>query len=278
MNHMLKPRENLASLCLVIPVFNEEKMVPLLVETLRKVFNEKVLAEHRISKIHYIFVDDGSHDKTIDLLIKNGVVLSSYEIVVLSRNFGHQSAVGAGLQRAVDFDLTAVIDADLQDPPEVILGMLKEWRKGFDVVYGERRKRKEAFYMVMFYWIFYRVYSFLSPIKVAVDSGDFGLMDRKVVLALQALPERQRFMRALRSWVGFKQTGYPYERPARAAGETKYTFRRLYKLATDGIASVSIRPLQIAQTLSLLYLLSAGVAIAYLLKQWGGGGNKVRFP
>jgi polyisoprenyl-phosphate glycosyltransferase len=236
----------------VIPAYNEESMVDPLLVALSKAFSVEQLESHGVASVRIIFVDDGSTDRTVELLqqrTKGGVPA---DIVRLSRNFGHQSAVSAGLVHS-SADVVAVIDADLQDPPELILDMVDKWRDGFDVVYGERRNRKENFFKKAAYWAFYRIISFLSEIDIPRDAGDFSLMDRRVVDAIVALPEKLRFVRGLRTWVGFRQTALPYDRPSRAAGETKYPFSRLYRLATDGIASLSIRPLRIAQLITMCY-------------------------
>jgi len=164
---------------------------------------------------------------------------------------GH-AAVSAGLDHATG-DVVAVIDADLQDPPELIHAMTARWREGFDVVYGVRQRRKENLLKVAGYWAFYRLLALLSDLQVPLDGGDFGLMDQRVVAALRSLPETLRFPRVLRAWVGFRQTGIGYDRPERQGGHTKYTLSRLYRLATDGLASSSVRPLQLAQVFSFSY-------------------------
>jgi dolichol-phosphate mannosyltransferase len=182
----------------------------------------------------------------------------------LSRNFGHPNAVSAGLDHA-DADVVAVLDADLQDPPELVLEMLDRWRKGVDVVFAQRRKRKEGVFKRAGYWAFYRLVSLLSDLEIPLDSGDFCLMDRRVVDAMRALPERLRFPRILRTWVGFKQAGIEYDRPERAAGKTKYNFWRLYQLATDGIASSSIRLLRVAQLFSFSFAVLTAILLVGLL-------------
>jgi dolichol-phosphate mannosyltransferase len=252
------------TLGLVIPVYNEAAMIPLLAERLHHVFNAEVCAQHQLQKVEYIFVDDGSRDDSAQLLTQYFTPGTEATIIRLSRNFGHQAALTAGLDYA-QTDLVAIIDADLQDPPEVILTMLEKWREGYDVVYGLRANRKESALKRLAYWIFYRVYGLLSPIDVPLDSGDFCLLSRRVVEQLNRLPERLRFPRGLRSWVGFRQIGVVYDRPARVAGETSYTFGRLYKLATDGIASLSVRPLRLMQALAFAYFIASLVAMVILL-------------
>jgi len=238
---------------IIIPVYNEEEVLPILFKTLESVFSHENLKKNKIKKIQYLLIDDGSKDSSVKIIlehIKKGQPATLYRF---TRNFGHQNAVSAGLEHATG-DVVAVIDADLQDPPEVIFQMIEEWRKGFDVIYGIRKKRKENFLKVFAYWFFYRLLSFLSEIEIPLDSGDFSLIDKKVVQAMCDLPEKIRYPRVIRSWVGFKQTGIQYERFSRKAGKTKYPFKKLYKLATDGVASASVKPLRISQLFSVFFL------------------------
>ena len=263
-------RSGAASLDIIIPLYNEEEMLELLAAELSRIFTAQALAERRLSRIRYLMIDDGSRDGTasaVSARIAQGFPAVLYR---LSRNFGHQNAVCAGLDHA-DADLVAVIDADLQDPPELILQMVDRWREGSDVIYAERRKRKESALKRLGYWAFYRIVAHLSDVHMPLDSGDFCLMDRQVVRALAQLPENLRFVRGLRAWVGFRQTGIAFDRPARIAGRTKYSLGKLYKLATDGIASFSIRPLKLAQLLSFSYfMLSMGITIWLLVQLlWG---------
>lgn len=232
------------TLSLVIPCYNEQDVLPLLFDRLETFKNDQTL------KIEYIFVDDGSTDNTWDQLSEYCNDRSYADAFQLSRNFGHQTAVSAGLYQ-VTGDLVAVIDADLQDPPEVIPGMIKEWEKGNDVVYAIRKNRKENFILKFCYFLFYRILKKMAQIDVPLDSGDFSLMDRKVVDQLNAMPEHNRFIRGMRGWVGFKQTGFEYERDSRAAGAPKYNFRKLLQLAMDGMISFSSVPLRLAGWLGL---------------------------
>jgi polyisoprenyl-phosphate glycosyltransferase len=245
-------RDRPVTLDLVIPLWNEEEMLGLLFERLAETFSPARCAQSGIASVRYVMVDDGSRDRSAEMVraaIDRGVPAL---LVRLSRNFGHQAAVSAGLDHATG-DLVAVIDADLQDPPELIHAMTARWREGFDVVYGVRQRRKENRLKVAGYWAFYRLLALLSDLQVPLDGGDFGLMDRRVVAALRSLPETLRFPRVLRAWVGFRQTGIGYDRPERQGGHTKYTLSRLYRLATDGLASSSVRPLQLAQVFSFSY-------------------------
>jgi polyisoprenyl-phosphate glycosyltransferase len=240
---------------LIIPVYNEETTLPFLRERLNEVFPSSVLKEHGIRSVQYLLVDDGSKDQsaaTIVDYIRQGFPA---RLIRLSRNFGHQNAVTAGLENAKG-DVVAVLDADLQDPPEVVLEMIALWRKGYDVVYGQRRRRKESWFKVACYWSFYRLLKWLSDAEIAMDSGDFSLMDQRVVKVLCSLPEKLRFPRGLRSWVGFDQIGLPYERHRRVEGVSKYPLRKLYQLATDGIASMSVKPPKLTQLFAFLFALS----------------------
>lgn len=251
------------SLDLVVPVFDEEEVLSELLARLRSAFSPAAREAAGVARVRFVFVDDGSSDGTaarIAAAIEEGLPAL---LVRLSRNFGHQNAVSAGLDHA-DADLVAIIDADLQDPPELVLDMVGEWRRGSDIVYGQRRRRQESWPRRLGYWTFYRLVALLADIKVPLDSGDFCLLDRRVVQVLGRLPEKLRFPRGLRAWVGFRQSGLPYDRPGRRAGRTKYTLARLYRLATDGVVSSSVRPLQLAQLFSATYLVCT-IALSALL-------------
>jgi len=259
-------RSRPVSLDLVIPVWNEEDVLALLFTRLAEAFSPERCAASGIRSVRYVLVDDGSQDRTAEI-VRAEIDRGAPAILLrLSRNFGHQAAVSAGLDQATA-DVVAVIDADLQDPPELVHEMTAAWRAGHDVVYGVRRRRKENVLKVAGYWAFYRLIALLSDLKVPLDGGDFGLMDQRVVSALRALPETLRFPRVLRAWVGFRQTGVEYDRPERQAGRTKYTLRRLYRLATDGVASSSVRPLQLAQVFSFSYFVLMFVLGAVILRR-----------
>ena len=266
-------RSHAVSLDVVIPVWNEEEVLGILFERLREAFSPERCAASGISSVRYVLVDDGSSDRTA-ATVQSGIEGGLPAVLLrLSRNFGHQAAVSAGLDHAAA-DLVGVIDADLQDPPELMHEMTARWREGFDVVYGVRRKRRENPLKVAGYWAFYRLIAVLSDIRVPLDGGDFALMDQRIVRELRALPERLRFPRVLRAWVGFRQTGVEYDRPRRQAGKTKYSLGRLYRLATDGVASSSIRPLQLAQVFSfsyfvLMFALGLGILRHYWLHEGG---------
>lgn len=252
-------RERAVTLDVIIPMYNEEEVVEVLFGRLERVFTPAALERHGIAGVRYVLVDDGSTDRTAALVadrIARGVPAM---LCRLSRNFGHQAAVVAGLDHA-DADVVGIIDADLQDPPEELLKMLTGWRDGSDVVFAVRASRKEAWPKRLGYFAFYRGLHFLSEGRIPKDSGDFCVMDRRVVEALRCLPERLRFVRGLRAWVGFRQSAHVYDRPERAVGRPKYTLAKLYQLATDGIAASSIRPLKIAQLLSIVFFFVAAAA------------------
>jgi dolichol-phosphate mannosyltransferase len=229
------------TLSLVIPVYNEEAVLPelerrlgVLLQTLSDVTCEVV------------FVNDGSRDRTLELLRAMIEREPRYRAVSFARNFGHQSAITAGIDYARG-SAVVVLDADLQDPPEIIVEMLAKWREGYHVVYGRRRKRAgETWFKKFMASAFYRVFAAMIPIRVPLDTGDFRLMDRKVVLALRRMRESHRFIRAHVVWVGFRQTEVLYDRPGRFAGTTNYPFRKSLALALDGVASFSIVPLRFA--------------------------------
>lgn len=265
-------RAHPVSLDIVVPFFNEEDVLRVLLDRLEAVFPPAERARHGVTHVCYVMVDDGSTDRSAAVVAAAIEQGTPARLVRLSRNFGHQNAVDAGLAES-RADVVAVIDADLQDPPELILEMLSRWRDGYEVVYARRRRRRESAMKRAGYWLFYRLIAFLSDVRIPLDSGDFCLLDRRVVSALRELPETLRFPRVLRAWVGFPQTGVDYDRPARRVGQTKYTLAKLYRLATDGVVSASIRPLQIAQVFSVTYLLvTVGLGLAFCLpvaSDWG---------
>jgi glycosyltransferase involved in cell wall biosynthesis len=245
----------------VVPAYNESEGVPLLLERLTQ------CAEAWREPFELVFVDDGSVDDTWALLAAVAARDPRVKLVSFSRNFGHQAAVTAGL-RASRGDLVAVIDADLQDPPEELRRFFAKCREGYDVVYAVRQKRKEHALKRASYFLYYRLLSWMSNISMPLDAGDFCVMSRRAVDVLNALPERNRFVRGLRSWIGFRQTGLVYQRDARAAGEAKYTFRRLVRLALDGIINFSDRPLRLITLTGLAVGALAAIAGVVFLVQY----------
>jgi dolichol-phosphate mannosyltransferase len=241
-------------LSVVVPVFDEEENLPALWRELSAALAE--LGTHEV-----LFVDDGSRDRSAEIILELRDRDPSVKLLRFSRNFGHQAALSAGLDHARG-DAVVFMDADLQDPPQLLGELVRQWRAGHEVVYAVRRRRKEGGLKRLSYFAFYRLLQRLAEMDVPLDSGDFCLVDRRVADAIRALPERNRFLRGLRSWVGFRQVGVPYERPARFAGEVKYTLRRLAKLALDGLVAFSSVPLRLA---SYLGFVTAALGVAYTL-------------
>jgi polyisoprenyl-phosphate glycosyltransferase len=240
-------------LSIVLPAFNEQEVLP---ETYAHFSAMRDTLARLDVDYELIFVDDGSRDGTPQLLDELAQRDDGVRAVHLTRNFGHQAAVSAGLSLARG-DVVAIMDCDLQDPPEILPKMLEAWREGYHVVYGVRQKRKEWIGKRFAYWGFYRLLARISDLAIPLDSGDFCLLDRSVIELLEQLPERQRFVRGLRTWVGLRQIGVQYERPARAAGTPAYTMRGLIGLAMDGLVSFSNVPLRIVTRIGMLAALFA---------------------
>ncbi|MST04297.1 MAG: glycosyltransferase [Candidatus Pacebacteria bacterium] len=222
-------------LSVIVPLYNEEKVF--------KTLLDRLLAA--ISNINFevILIDDGSTDGTYNLILEASEKDKRIKGIIFSRNFGHQAAVSAGLDIA-DGELVLIIDGDLQDPPELIPEMIKKINTGYDVIYAVRKNRKENFLKRFAYSFFYKLMGKISKdIELPKDSGDFSLIRKKVVSAMKELGERNRYVRGIRAWVGFKQIAFPYERDRRFAGTSKFSFRKLIKLAYDGIFSFSYFPI-----------------------------------
>ncbi|GFK92717.1 putative glycosyltransferase [Fundidesulfovibrio magnetotacticus] len=246
-------------LSLVLPCFNEQGVIARTHQTILASLGSLPDVELEI-----VYVDDGSGDDTPKILAGLAASDSRVRVVCLSRNFGHQAAVTAGLDHARGHAV-AVLDADLQDPPGVVLEMLQAWRQGFDVVYAVRTKRKETAWKRAAYSAFYRMLSRLAHVDIPCDSGDFSLMDRAVVQRLKELPERNRFVRGLRAWVGFRQTGVVYERQARQGGESHYSFWKLVRLALDGLFNFSTLPLTAVFVMGLFISAVSSLAVLGLI-------------
>ena len=229
---------------IVIPAFNEETGIE---ELYRRI---SAAAVDWGDSHELIIVDDGSRDRTLPLCQQIAAQDPRFKVISLTRNFGHQPAVTAGLDHATG-DIVAVMDADLQDPPEVLRLFLDKIREGYDVVYAVRTKRKEGPFKRISYYLYYRILRRLATLDIPLDAGDFCVMRGEVVQTMNALPERNRFVRGLRTWVGYRQTGLAYERQSRFAGEPKYTFRKLLKLALDGVINFSYQPLQFSLMLGV---------------------------
>lgn len=226
-------------LSIVIPVFNEQAVFPKLIERLRSALKSIPY------ELEIIFVNDGSSDQTKTLINQEIQQNEAVSGIHLSRNFGHQSAVSAGLAHATG-DTVVVMDADLQDPPELISEMLERIEAGDDVVYAVRRSRQEGALKVGCYKLFYRILKCVSKLDIPLDSGDFAAMNRRVVDAINDMPEYNRFIRGIRSYAGFRQTALYYDRDSRAAGQPKYNVFDLLKLAGDGVFAFSEYPLRLA--------------------------------
>ena len=225
---------------LVIPIFNEEAVLPLLIRRIG------ALLDTLDARAEAIFVDDGSSDTSVIYL--RGMVAQEprFRLIELSRNFGHQIAITAGLDAAAG-DAVIVMDADLQDPPEVVIDLIAKWKEGYEIVYARRVRREgETMFKRLTANLFYRLLEKMTSVAIPRDVGDFRLVGRKALETFKRMPERDRFVRGMFGWMGFKQTAVPFERPARAAGETKYPFWKMLRLATHGIVSFSEKPLRIA--------------------------------
>lgn len=250
-------------LSVVIPCFNEQEVIG---ETMKRL--KAFCSELSNLDVELIFVDDGSRDQTRAILKSYAAEDERIRLISFARNFGHQIAVTAGID-AASGDAVVLIDADLQDPPEVVHEMIAKWREGYDVVYGTRTERpgESAFKLATARW-FYRFLNLLSDVPIPLDTGDFRLMSRPVVNALRAMPECDRFVRGMVSWVGFKQIALPYKRAERFAGESKYPLRKMLRFAIDGILSFSTKPLQMAVGLGMLCasLALAGILYAVILR------------
>ena len=247
-------------LSIVIPCFNEQEVISETISQLVTFCNE-------VSDLNLelIFVDDGSEDATREILKQKLAKDSRFRLIGFSRNFGHQVAVTAGID-ASKGDAVVLIDADLQDPPSVIHTMISKWREGYDVVYGTRTDRPgESAFKLATARSFYRLLNKLSDTPIPLDTGDFRLMSRNVVETLKAMPERDRFLRGMVSWVGFKQTALPYSRAERFAGTSKYPLRKMVSFATDGILSFSTKPLQLSVVLGLTCAAVSMLGIFYAL-------------
>jgi dolichol-phosphate mannosyltransferase len=256
------------SVHVVLPVHDERQNLPELYERLTHVLTG-VAADWTL-----VFVDDGSRDDGPLWLAETARADPHVTVVTLARNFGHQAAVTIGLSLVTDHgpaDVVVVMDTDLQDPPELISAMIDRWRDGADIVHAVRARRHESAPKRLAYWVFYRLYQALAEVEVPLDSGDFCLLSGQAAAAVNAFPERVRFHRGLRAYVGFRQVLMPYDRPARIAGRTKYGLGKLMRLALDGLVSFSSLPLRIVSLLGGLNLMvSLGLMAWVLADAWVG--------
>lgn len=228
----------------VIPVFNEEDNLELLHRRLSKVL------QHSCEDYEIILVDDGSRDNSLQVIMRLRKSNPRVKVISFSRNFGHQMAITAGIDYSSG-DAVIVMDADLQDPPEVVPQLIEKWREGYDTVYAIRESRKDPILKRAIAFVFYRLFNRISEVDVPVDAGDFRLMSRRVVDILRTMPERNRYLRGLASWVGFSQASISYARDERSRGERKYTVWQSARLAVDGITSFSHFPLRFVTQLGL---------------------------
>jgi polyisoprenyl-phosphate glycosyltransferase len=255
---------------IVVPMYYEEKVADECYKRLKSVM-DGCGYEYEL-----VFVNDGSRDGTLDILERTAGNDRNVKVLSFSRNFGHQVAVTAGIDKAKG-NAIIIIDADLQDPPELISEMLKLWEQGYDVVYAKRKRRKgESLFKRTTARLFYLVLDKLSDIRIPLDTGDFRLIDAKVADELRRMRERNRFLRGMVSWIGFKQTPIEYEREERFAGETKYPLKKMIKLALDGIISFSSKPLKLSQYLGFFAVICAMAIFIYsLVYRLVGGKNLV---
>lgn len=260
--HVDDPPDRRETVAFVIPLYNEEEVFPLLFDEIERYRD----AHPEVTQV--VFVDDGSRDRTAALVRDRTADRDGYVLVRFSRNFGHQLAITAGME-FVDADAAVVMDADLQDPLEVVTEMIRKWRDdGYDVVYGIRREREgEPVLKRGLTHVFYRFFHRIADVRAPVDAGDFRLVSRRVLEAFRRCQEQQPYVRGLIAWLGFNQTGVEYVRPPRAAGTTKYPLRKLMRLALDGITSFSDRPLRYAVRIGLLVSLLSVFGLVWVVLQ-----------
>ena len=245
----------------VVPVYDEEENIPTLYTRLSAVMDQLD------GRAEIIFVDDGSKDKSIIYIRELGEKDNRVCYISLARNFGHQIALTAGLNY-VTGQAVIVLDADLQDPPELVFEMIEKWKQGNQVIFAQRTYRHKESIMKRFTaFAFYRILKLLSEVKIPTDTGDFCLLDKKIVDILNSMPERNRYIRGLRSWIGFNQTAIYYERPPRYAGEVKYTYKKLFGLALNGLVSFSKLPLRISTYIGLIAA-AGSIIMAFLVLYW----------
>jgi len=263
---MINNAEN-PEVSIVVPLYNEQENFTELTQRLKTVCSSLSFS------IEVVLVDDGSKDQTPFLMYELGLTDKLFSCVFLSRNHGHQLAVTAGISSASATKAIFIIDGDLQDPPELIYDFYSKLCEGNDVVFGVRKKRKESVNKVFLYWIYYRILRYISNVDVQIDSGDFSMISRRMADYMILMPEKSRYLRGIRSWIGFKQVGLEYERQDRFAGEPKYTFKKLFELAYNGIFNFSDFPIKFITKIGGLTMIFSFLYIIYtLIKKYYFGG------
>ncbi|GAA4416954.1 glycosyltransferase family 2 protein [Nibrella viscosa] len=246
---------NVPQISIIAPLYNESESFPHLIQRLNALMDSSDLT------IEIVLIDDGSRDNTAVLMQQLALTDERYHCVFLSRNYGHQTALSAGLAAARGTEAVMVIDGDLQDPPELLSEFYRHYQEGYDVVYAVRKQRKEGWFKRMAYFMFYRILRTISYIDIPLDSGDFSLISRRVLNVLNRMPEESRYIRGMRTWIGFKQIGVPYERSGRVAGSPKYSFKMLWRLAYNGIFNFSEAPISFITRLGIFAI---SIAVLYL--------------
>ena len=248
---------SLPQLSIVIPLYNEAEVFPFLTERLNGLMDKLAL------KVEVVLVDDGSTDDTALLMAKIALEDARYQCIFLSRNFGHQHALTAGISEARATEAIMIVDGDLQDPPELLEEFYAHYKNGYDVVHGIRKKRKEPFLKRTMYYFFYRLLNKIADTGIPADSGDFSLISRKAANILNAMPEESRYIRGMRSWIGFKQAKVEYERSGRKAGRSKYDMKKLVRLAYNGIFNFSVFPIKFITGIGIFSILLSLIYLAY---------------
>jgi len=252
-------KENSPEISIVIPLYNEEETFGTLIKRVKELCSTVPFS------VEVVLVDDGSSDQTSSLMYNLGLNDSLFTCIFLSKNHGHQLAVSAALANVSGTKGAFIIDGDLQDPPELLIPFYEKMKEGYDVIYGVRKKRKEKFPKKSLYWLYYRILKYISDIDIQLDSGDFSLISRRVVDYMVLMPEKSRYLRGMRSWLGFKQYGFEYERQARYAGEPKYTFKKLFELAYNGIFNFSSFPVKFIYKTGLFTMIFTFLYFGYVL-------------
>jgi dolichol-phosphate mannosyltransferase len=255
------------TISIVVPLFNESDSFPFLVERLDKIIQNSPVP------IEVVLVDDGSTDNTAMMMELLAMQNAHYQSVFLARNYGHQTALTAGLQYARGTEAIMIIDGDLQDPPELLFKFYDYYKQGYDVVYAIRKKRREGFMKKLSYKAFYRILKQISYIDIPIDSGDFSLISRRVANILNRMPEESRYIRGMRTWVGFKQIGVEYDRSERMAGSSKYSLKKLFQLAYNGIFNFSEFPIKFISKLGYFTVIISLIYLGYTIFKKVVSGN-----